>query len=87
MLDGNDETLPDSLFGHKGQIYTRWFSPVVDNISYKHPQIIGECRSINFGFDTMSLGIVPPGKLPIGDLWPIGSGAPILEEHRVGNEE
>ena len=85
VLDGNDETLADPLFGHKGQMYRRLFSPVVDNVSYKHPQIIGECRRLDFGFDTMSLGIVPPGKLPIGDLYPINlAGAPISESYGVG---
>lgn len=89
VLDGNDETIADSLFGHKAAMYCRYESFIYDDVC--HPSLpsedkrIGRCERLNFGFSTMSLGIVPPGKLPIGDLWPVGSGAPILEEHGVGN--
>jgi len=40
---------------------------------------IGQCRRLNFEFDTMSLAIVPSGRLPIGDL----DG--IVESDSVGN--
>jgi len=78
VLDSSDETHPDSLFGHRGQMYCRVEKPrVMDRIGYGEE--IGECTRLNFGFDTMSLGIVPPGKLPIGDL-----GNPV-ETNSVGS--
>ncbi|MEA2054038.1 MAG: hypothetical protein U9O96_02810 [Candidatus Thermoplasmatota archaeon] len=78
VLDSSDETHADPLFGHTGQIYNREESKVKDKVCYK--QEIGICERLNFEFDTMSLGIVPPGKLPIGDL----SGG-IDEANNVGS--
>ncbi len=69
VLDSNDETHPDPLFGHVSQAYVMKRKPVFDSIC--HPESnpeIGQCRRLKFGFDTISLGIVPSGRLPIGDL-------------------
>lgn len=84
VLDGNDETHSDSLFGHSEQIYVRKEADIYDDICNPFTKI-GECKRLNFGYDTMSLGIVPPGKLPIGDLTPVDtSGAPVSEANTVG---
>ena len=83
VLDSSDETHADSLFGHSGQVYLRKDKRVYDEVcrpdAPDSEKILGENRRLNFGFDTMSLGIVPPGKLPIGDL-----GNPV-ESNSAGN--
>ncbi len=78
VLDSSDETHADSLFGHSGQVYARGQRYVFDD-TCSNGAAIGNCSRLGFGFDTMSLGIVPPGKLPIGDL-----GNPV-ESNSVGN--
>lgn len=80
VIDSSDETHPDPLFGHIGQTYTRERKIVFDTVCYPEdsPEI-GQCRRLNFEFDTMSLAIVPSGRLPIGDL----DG--IVESDSVGN--
>jgi len=86
IVDSNDETIPDALFGHTGQIYCRKSAIVEDKVCYG--QEIGRCEGLEFRFDTMNIGIVPPGKLPIGDLSPIDmAGSPITEENNVGEKE
>jgi len=80
VLDSSDETHPDPLFGHTGQVYTRERKVVFDTVC--HPEDspeIGQCERLNFEFDTMSLAIVPSGRLPIGDL------GDIVESDSVGN--
>lgn len=67
VLDSNDEAIADPLFGHKGQMYSRRQSYVFDDVCHDGVEI-GNCTTLNFNFDTMTLGIVPPGKLPIGDI-------------------
>jgi len=80
VLDSSDETHPDPLFGHTGQVYSRERKIVFDTVCYPEdsPEI-GQCKRLNFEFDTMSLAIVPSGRLPIGDL------GEIVESDSVGN--
>ncbi|HEC77045.1 MAG TPA: hypothetical protein ENI33_07305 [Thermoplasmatales archaeon] len=86
IVDSNDETVPDAFFGHTGQIYCRKSAIVEDKVCYGEE--IGRCKCLEFGFDTMSVGIVPSGKLPIGDLSPVDmAGSPIIEENSVGGKE
>jgi len=69
VLDSSDETHPDPLLGHSGQTCIRTGPERVrDRVCYQDNPCLGFCTPLTFGFDTMNLGIVPSGKLPIGDL-------------------
>lgn len=66
LMDTLDETHANPLFGHSGQSYKRIRQRVDDELCSK--EAIGENMPIEFNFWTMNIGIVPPNKLPIGDV-------------------
>ena len=68
VVDSTDETIPDELFGHVGQIYQLERVEGVADISKGSNILIGECNPPSFKIQTITLAIVPPGKLGIGDL-------------------
>ncbi len=84
VLDSSDETLPHALFGHCSQTYCRQKEVVYDRVCHPHApdseRMLGRNKPLRFECKTMSLGIVPPGKLPIGDF------GHIVESDCVGNE-
>lgn len=84
VLDSTDETHPHAVFGHCSQTYCRKDEIVYDRVCHPHAPDsrtkLGRNLPLHFEVETMSVGIVPPGKLPIGDL------DQSVEWDRVGNE-
>jgi len=84
VLDSSDETLPHALFGHCSQTYCRQKEVVYDRVCHPYApdseRMLGRNKPLCFECETMSLGIVPPGKVPIGDF------GRIVESDCTGNE-
>ncbi len=66
IVDTLDETHSDPLFGHDGQIFTREKNiGIIDQVT---GEVIGDNNYLGFDFWTPSFCIVPPNRLPIGDI-------------------
>ena len=63
LADGNDETIPNPLFGHDTQIIIRKQANILD----ENGAIIGRNTRISFAFDTMCFSVVPSWGLMVGD--------------------
>ena len=66
LVDTLDEAHANPLFGHDGQIFERIDNNVYDRICTG--ELLGKNERIEFKFWTMNFAIVPPNKLPIGDV-------------------
>ena len=67
IVDTLDETHADPLFGHDGQIFIREGKcNIRDNCT--GGEILGDNTKLSFEFWVPSFAIVPPNKLPIGDI-------------------
>ena len=67
LVDTLDETHANPLFGHDGQIFERKNIEIYDYIC-SNGEKIGENIQISFKFWVPAFAIVPPNKLPIGDI-------------------
>jgi len=66
IVDTLDETHADPLFGHDGQIFIREKNiGIIDEVT---GEVIGDNNHLGFDFWTPSFCIVPPNRLPIGDI-------------------
>lgn len=63
LIDGNDETIFNPLFGHEPQVYMRSEKQVRD----ENGNIIGYNTYLKFEFSTVSFSLVPPWRMMVGD--------------------
>ncbi|RLF59877.1 MAG: hypothetical protein DRN27_01325 [Thermoplasmata archaeon] len=63
LADGNDETIPNPIFGHDSQVMIRENKDILD----ENGDIIGMNTRISFEFDTVCFSIVPSFGMMVGD--------------------
>ncbi len=67
IVDTLDETHADPLFGHDGQVFLREKNSKITD-PFSGNQELGSNTELGFDFWVPSFCIVPPNKLPIGDI-------------------